>query len=79
MLDLHRTLDLLHQIMNLPENIKQRRKKMGLTQKQLAEKIGKTNRFWIANLELGRCQPYGRDLVALAKALDCTAEILIGS
>jgi len=65
--------------MHLHENIKHRRKKLGMTQKALARKVGKNNRFWIANLEAGRSQPVGKDLVALAKALDCTAESLIGS
>ena len=79
MLDIHVDRDLLVHIMHLDQNIKKRREALGLTQKQLAKKVGKKNRFWIANLESGRSRPNGEDLVALARALNCTAESLVES
>ena len=79
MLDIHIVRDLLVHIMHLNQKVKKRRKELGMTQGQLAQKVGKSNRFWIANLESGRSRPNGEDLVALARALNCTAESLVES
>jgi len=60
----------------LAENIKEKRRKMGLTQEKLAEKIGMSLQY-LAMLELAHKFPSGQMLERLANALDCeTYELL---
>lgn len=57
-------------------NILQRRKALGLTQAQLAEKIG-VARSAVAMWETGAGNPRFQTLPALAKALECTMDELL--
>nr|WP_302176948.1 helix-turn-helix transcriptional regulator [Megamonas funiformis] len=51
-------------------NIKELRKKRGITQKQLANKLG-IERSRVSQWEIGYCSPKASDLPKLAKALNC--------
>jgi len=64
----------------IPARVKAARIKLGLTQSQLAEKIGKL-RPWIAAIENGSrdlANVEGNALVRMARALNTTVEKLIG-
>ena len=64
--------------MNLKDMIKIKRKQLGLTQVQLANKIGVSSPT-IARYESGEITNMGRDKIALlAKALDIPATQLMG-
>lgn len=56
--------------------IAQLRFERGLTQQQLAQKIGCRNRD-VSRWELGICKPGAVYLVKLAAALDCSIETLL--
>ncbi|MGC6769570.1 helix-turn-helix domain-containing protein [Enterococcus sp. LJL51] len=60
------------------ENLKSIRKKKGLTQSQLAEKIGLTKQS-IINYEKGHTFPTGNRLSKILEVLEIPAEQLIGS
>ncbi len=61
------------------ERIHNRRKSIGLTQEELAEKIGVSTQM-ISNLELGKKAIRPENLVKLCRMLDISADyILIGS
>ena len=49
-------------------NIKERREQLGISQKELAEKIGISQSF-LCDLEMGRCKPSIDTAVKLADAL----------
>jgi transcriptional regulator with XRE-family HTH domain len=53
------------------------RKKKGLTQKELAEKIG-IDRTLITNYELGRARVYDEMLTRIALTLNVSADLLLG-
>lgn len=53
--------------------IEEKRVRMGLTQKDLAEIIG-VDRTTVGKWELGRSIPRVEKLLALAKTLDCSIE-----
>lgn len=56
--------------MSIGKNIRYFRKKAGLTQKQLAEKVG-VNEVTIRSYEAGRYEPKTETLYKLVRALDC--------
>lgn len=51
-------------------NIKELRKKQGITQKQLANRLG-VERSRVSQWEIGYCSPKASYLPKLAKALNC--------
>jgi transcriptional regulator with XRE-family HTH domain len=57
--------------------IKQRRKQLGLSQEDLAERAG-TDQTAVSRYELGKNEPGADILGALAKALDTTTDWLLG-
>src|SRR5262245_19715170 len=57
--------------------ILRRRKKLGLTQEQLAERAG-VNQGYISAIERGLATPHRRTLDALAVALDMPQGVIIG-
>lgn len=57
--------------------IKELRTERGLTQKQLAEKIGVKN-YTVANWEQGRTVPAIEDLFALSDFFECSIDFLTG-
>lgn len=61
----------------LPKRLKQRRKDLGLTQTQLAEKVN-TKKTTISNYETGYSTPSNEMLSDLADALQTTADYLLG-
>lgn len=54
------------------KNMKYRRKKLGLTQGQLAEKVGISSSF-ITEIEIGRKSPSFNNISKIADALDAPA------
>lgn len=56
---------------NLNERITERRKAMGLTQQQVADKIGRSH-VTVYKWETGDSEPKGKNLFALAQVLQCT-------
>ena len=58
------------------QNIKQLRKRLGLTQEQFAEKIG-TNRSLLGAYEEGRADPRLNNLLNMAKEFGGTVDMLI--
>ena len=63
--------------MIINERIKELRKAQGLTQVQLAEKCGFTQGA-ITDWEMGKKQPSAEAIIALCKALDISADYLLG-
>ena len=61
---------------HLPIRIKQLRKQKGLTQIQLAQRIGITQAF-LAEIESGRKRPSLEVLEKLCDTLDCSADYLL--
>lgn len=55
----------------LENNIAALRKKKGLSQAELADRVGITN-WWLCNIETGRRQPGLQLVLRLAKELDVT-------
>lgn len=51
--------------------IRERRKQLGLTQRQLAERVG-THRGYLSSIEAGRENPSWRLVGAIAEGLDVT-------
>ena len=62
----------------LYENIKSRRIALGMTQEELAEKMGYTNRSSIAKIERGVVDLSQSKIVQFAKVLETTASELMG-
>ncbi len=54
-----------------------RRKQLGMTQEELAERVG-TSQRQISKYETGKQDPTGDVIIALAFALDTTADWLLG-
>lgn len=63
--------------MNVGERIKQRRLELGLSQDELAKKVGYKSRSSINKIELSRDLPL-RKVELMAKALDTTPGYLMG-
>lgn len=61
----------------LGKRIKSAREQSGLTQEQLAEKIN-ISRTAIARYELGEIEPRLKNLVAIARVLNCSCDYLLG-
>jgi transcriptional regulator with XRE-family HTH domain len=64
-------------LMNVGERIKQRRLELGLSQDELAKKVGYKSRSSINKIELSRDLPL-RKVELMAKALDTTPGYLMG-
>lgn len=62
--------------MALSDNIRKRRIELGLSQKQLADKIGVTD-MAVSKFEANLASPKPERFVMLAKALDTTCEELV--
>lgn len=62
----------------LYENIRQRRKALKLTQQELAERTGYTNRSAIARIEAGDIDLSQSKILQFAKALETTPSELMG-
>ena len=63
---------------HIGEIIKQRRKKLGLTQDQLARKLGYTDRSTISRIESGNNDVSTAQLYKFAEALHTTPAVLLG-
>jgi repressor LexA len=64
--------------MSLYERIKKRREKLGMTQEELASKMGYKSRSSINKIELGKSDIPQSKIVAFAKALNTTPSYLMG-
>lgn len=64
--------------MNIGDRIKKLRKEKGLTQTELAHKIGYKDKTALSKIERGLNSPYQSKIVALAEALDTTPTYLMG-
>ena len=62
----------------LYENIKNRRNALGMTQQELAEKMGYTNRSSIAKIETGAVDLSQSKIIQFAKVLETTPSELMG-
>ena len=62
----------------LYENIKNRRNALGMTQQELAEKMGYTNRSSIAKIENGAVDLSQSKIIQFAKVLETTPSELMG-
>ena len=60
-----------------PERLKLLRKEMGLTQTELAEKLG-LKQATVAKWEEGERTPYIDYFIELAKFFNCTIDFLVG-
>ncbi len=65
-------------MLDLYVNIKNRRKELGMTQTELAEKTGYSNKSSIATIEAGKTDLPLSKVKEFAKALDCSADYLMG-
>lgn len=65
--------------MEIYERIKQRRLALGMTQDELAAKLGYKSRSTIARIELGENDITGSKIVAFAKALEVEPGYLLGT
>ncbi len=65
-------------MLDLYTNIKNRRKELNMTQSELAEKAGYSNKSSIATIEAGKVDLPLSKINDLAKALDCTSAELMG-
>ncbi len=65
-------------MLNLYSNIKSRRLELRLTQSELAEKLGYSDKSAIAKIESGKVDLQQSKIVAFAKALETTPSILMG-
>jgi len=63
----------------LGKNIKTRRQELGLTQLQLAQKIGIESKTTITDVEKGRTSLYVSNLFRYAKALKCKPGYLLNN
>lgn len=60
------------------ERIRDRRKELGLTQEQLAKKVGYTSKTTINKIELGHNQIRQKKIESFARALSTTPAYLMG-
>lgn len=60
-------------------NIKKRRKELGYTQTELANKLGYADKSMIAKIEKGQIDLSQSKIMAFAKALETDARILMGN
>lgn len=65
-------------MIELYKNIKDRRRALGLTQTELAQKVGYSEKSSIARIENGLIDMPLSKVQEFAKALDCTASELMG-
>lgn len=65
-------------MLELYNNIRKRRKELGLSQEELAKKTGYTNRSSIAKIENGEVDIPQSKILAFAKALEIPAGDLMG-
>lgn len=65
--------------MNTGERIRQCREKVGLTQDQLAEKVGFTDRSSVSKIESGQRDVTRKKLVEFANALNVSPLYLLGT
>lgn len=63
--------------MNIGSNIKKRRLELGMTQKELADKLGYKTRSTIAKIESGENDVSQKKLESIARSLDTTIEQLL--
>lgn len=64
--------------MTTGERIRQRRLELGMTQKELAEKLGYSTKTTVAAIEAGRNELRQAKIQAIAEVLDCDPLWLIG-
>lgn len=62
--------------MNIAQNIKQLRKEMGLTQKELAERVGVTQQC-VSDWENGKIEPTISYVAKLSKIFETTIDSLV--
>ena len=62
--------------MNIAQNIKQMRKEMGLTQKELAERVGVTQQC-ISDWENGKIEPTISYVAKMSKIFETTIDSLV--
>ena len=62
----------------LYENIKKRRQALGISQEELAERLGYNSRSTIAKIEAGVNDITQSKIIAFARALKCTPAYLMG-
>lgn len=60
----------------IQEQIKSKRESIGLSQNQLAEKIG-VKQQWIAQIETGLRMPSLNNLMSMAKIFNCSIDELV--
>lgn len=65
--------------MNIGDRIKSKRMEIGLSQEELASKVGYSSRSSVNKIEAGTRQPQADDLVKFAKALDTSVDYLVGN
>ena len=65
-------------MLELYQNIRNRRKELGMSQEELAKKVGYTSRSTIARIENGEIDLSRSKIVAIAKALKTTPAELMG-
>ena len=65
-------------MLDLYINIKEKRKKLGLTQSELAKKLGYADKSMIAKIEQGKVDLPQSKIIAFAKALNTTPSELMG-
>lgn len=64
--------------MNIGERIKYRREELGLTQEQLAYRLGYKSKSTINKIEMGINDVAQKKIIAFATALECTTAFLMG-
>ena len=64
--------------MTIGERIAARRKELGLSQEELAKRLGNKSRASVCTVEKGKEDLTTSRLLAYARALDCTSEYLMG-
>lgn len=64
--------------MSVAENIRKRRKAIGMSQQELAELVGYANKSMICRIEKGMIDLPQSQLSAIARALDTTPSSLMG-
>lgn len=65
-------------MLELYQNIRNRRKELGMSQEELAKKVGYTSRSTIARIEKGEIDLSRSKIIAIAKALKTTPSDLMG-
>jgi len=65
-------------MLDLYKNIKKRRQELHMTQTELAEKTGYTNKSSIASIEAGKIDLPQSKILQFADALECTPSELLG-